>query len=71
MCIRDSTGSTHTYIKLYKIRTGQRKERNMGFTRHCLGKQGFTGSGRAYEKRSLGKLGDVYKRQGYGGSVHD
>ena len=51
------TGSTHTYIKLYKIRTGQRKERNMGFPRHCLGKQGFTGSGRAYEKRSLGKLG--------------
>ena len=29
----------------------------MGFPRHCLGKQGFTGSGRAYEKRSLGKLG--------------
>ena len=49
-------GCTHTHKHLYKIRTGQRKERHLCFSGYRLCKQSLTGTRRSHQKRTLRKL---------------
>ena len=50
------TRRAHTDIKLHKIRTRKREERNIRLTGYRLGKQGLTCSRRTYKQRALWKL---------------
>lgn len=43
-------GSTHTNKHFHKFRTGDGEERDLCFSCNCLGKQGLTGTWRAYKK---------------------
>ena len=50
------TGCSHADEHFYEIGSGQREERYMRFSCHGLGKQGFSGSRRAYQQGSFGEL---------------
>ena len=50
------TGRAHAHIQFNKIRTGQGEKRHMRFSGNRLCQKRFTGSGRTYEQRALGKL---------------
>ncbi len=50
-------GSAHAHVQFDKIRTGERKERNLRLPCHRLCQQGLSGTGRSHQQRSLGKLG--------------
>ncbi len=50
------TGSAYAYKHFYEIGTGNRKERNFGFTGNCLSQQRFTCSRRSDQKCSLWNL---------------
>ena len=47
------TGGADANIQLHKVGTGNGEERYIRLTGHCLGKQGFTGAGRADEQYAL------------------
>ncbi|MPM80979.1 hypothetical protein SDC9_128030 [bioreactor metagenome] len=46
---------------LNKVRTADGEERNLGFTRNSLGKQGLAGTGRADKQHTLGDPGPKLK----------
>ena len=55
----------HAHKHLYKVGTGQREERHIGFARNGFGQQGLTRSGRAYQQGTLGdftaQLGELLR----------
>ena len=51
------TGSTDADIHFHKVGTRDGEERHASFACNSLGKQGFTRSGRAYEKHAVRNLG--------------
>ncbi len=48
-----NTGGTHAHKHFHKVGAGDREERHLGLARDGLGKQGFTGTGRAHHQYAL------------------
>ena len=51
------TGSAHTHIQFYKIRTGNGEERHTRFSGHRFGDQCFTSARRAHQQNAFGNTG--------------
>ena len=58
------TGCAHAHVHLHEVRAGNGEERHAGFTCHGLGQEGLTGSGRAYEKHTVGDLSTQFGKVG-------
>ena len=50
------TACAHAHEHFHKVRAGNGEERHIGFACNCLGKEGLTRTGRAYQKGALGQL---------------
>ena len=51
------TAGTHAHEHFHKVRAGNGEEGDICLTGNCLGKQGLTSTGGAYQQRALGQLG--------------
>mmetsp|Transcript_11924 Transcript_11924/g.32586 ORF Transcript_11924/g.32586 Transcript_11924/m.32586 type:complete len:286 (+) Transcript_11924:1214-2071(+) len=51
------TAGTHTHEHLHELGTGDGEERHTSLTSNCLGQQGLSGTGGAYQQASLGNAG--------------